>query len=122
MRTEFLYMNREDLPDEEEQYQAYAGLVRGMEGRPVTLRTLDIGGDKLAAPLAEAFEGEGANPAWACAPSGLSLKERGLLDAQLAAMLRAGGAGPGAHPAADDLERGRGSRRARGAGFRSRAA
>jgi phosphoenolpyruvate-protein phosphotransferase (PTS system enzyme I) len=94
VRSEFLYMNREDLPAEEEQYQAYAGLVRGMEGRPVTLRTLDVGGDKLAAPLAESLEGEGANPAMGLRAIRLSLKERGLLDAQLAAMLRAAAHGP----------------------------
>jgi len=90
VRTEFLYMNREDLPDEDEQAEAYCGLVRGMGGKPVTIRTLDIGGDKLAAPLAEALEGEGANPALGLRAIRLSLKERRLLDAQLAAMLRAG--------------------------------
>jgi phosphotransferase system enzyme I (PtsI) len=90
VRTEFLYMNREDLPDEDEQAEAYCGLVRGMGGRPVTIRTLDIGGDKLAAPLAEALESEGANPALGLRAIRLSLKERRLLDAQLAAMLRAG--------------------------------
>jgi phosphotransferase system enzyme I (PtsI) len=94
VRTEFLYMNRADLPDEDEQYKAYAGLVRGMEGRPVTIRTLDIGGDKLAAPLTEAMEGAGANPALGLRAIRLSLKERGLLDAQLAAMLRASALGP----------------------------
>jgi phosphoenolpyruvate-protein phosphotransferase (PTS system enzyme I) len=94
VRTEFLYMNREDLPSEEEQYEAYRGLVRGMDGKPVTIRTLDIGGDKLAAPLAEALEGEGANPALGLRAIRLSLKERPLLDAQLAAMLRAGADGP----------------------------
>jgi phosphoenolpyruvate-protein phosphotransferase (PTS system enzyme I) len=94
VRTEFLYMNREDLPDEDEQYAAYRGLVRGMEGRPVTIRTLDIGGDKLAAPLADATIGEGANPALGLRAIRLSLKERRLLDAQLAAMLRAGVDGP----------------------------
>jgi phosphoenolpyruvate-protein phosphotransferase (PTS system enzyme I) len=94
VRTEFLYMNREDLPDEDEQYSAYRGLVRGMEGRPVTIRTLDIGGDKLAAPLADAAIGEGANPALGLRAIRLSLKERRLLDAQLAAMLRAGVEGP----------------------------
>jgi phosphoenolpyruvate-protein phosphotransferase (PTS system enzyme I) len=94
VRTEFLYMNREDLPDEDEQYAAYRGLVRGMEGRPVTVRTLDIGGDKLAAPLADATIGEGANPALGLRAIRLSLKERRLLDTQLAAMLRAGAEGP----------------------------
>ncbi|HKW54588.1 MAG TPA: phosphoenolpyruvate--protein phosphotransferase [Stellaceae bacterium] len=94
VRTEFLYMNREDLPDEEEQYEAYRGLVRGMAGRPVTIRTLDIGGDKLAAPLTEAMEGVGANPALGLRAIRLSLKERRLLDAQLGAMLRAAADGP----------------------------
>src|SRR5713226_2872056 len=87
VRTEFLYMNREDLPDEEEQYEAYRGLVRGMAGRPVTIRTLDIGGDKLAAPLTEAMEGVGANPALGLRAIRLSLKERRLLDAQLGAKI-----------------------------------
>ncbi len=94
VRTEFLYMNRDDLPDEDEQYAAYADLVRGMDGKPVTLRTLDIGGDKLAAPLAELMEGEGNNPALGLRAIRLSLKERRLLDAQFAAMLRAAAHGP----------------------------
>ena len=94
VRTEFLYMNRDDLPDEEEQYQAYKMLVRGMEGKPVTIRTLDVGGDKIAAPFAESLEGEGANPALGLRAIRLSLKERKLLDAQLAAILRASAEGP----------------------------
>src|SRR5437763_5885004 len=63
VRTEFIYMNREDLPDEEEQYEFFAGLVRGMEGRPVTLRALDVGGDKLPEALAGYAASEVANPA-----------------------------------------------------------
>jgi phosphoenolpyruvate-protein phosphotransferase (PTS system enzyme I) len=94
VRTEFLYMNRDDLPDEDEQYKAYAGLVRGMEGKPVTIRTLDIGGDKLAAPLSGMTLSEGSNPALGLRAIRLSLKERRLLDAQLAAMLRAATHGP----------------------------
>jgi len=94
VRTEFLYMNRDDLPDEEEQYQAYKTLVRGMDGKPVTIRTLDVGGDKLATPLAESLEGEGGNPALGLRAIRLSLKERKLLDAQLAAILRASAEGP----------------------------
>jgi len=94
VRTEFLYMNRDDLPDEDEQYKAYADLVRGMEGKPVTIRTLDIGGDKLAAPLNTVMQSEGNNPALGLRAIRLSLKERRLLDAQLAAMLRAAALGP----------------------------
>ena len=52
VRTEFLYMNRDELPGEDEQYEFFVSLVRGMEGRPVTLRTLDVGGDKMPAALA----------------------------------------------------------------------
>jgi phosphotransferase system enzyme I (PtsI) len=94
LRTEFLYMNREDLPDEDEQYEAYATLVRGMEGKPVTIRTLDIGGDKMAAPLAKMLPADSPNPAMGLRAIRLSLKERKLLDAQLAAMLRAAALGP----------------------------
>src|SRR4051794_904400 len=94
VRTEFLYMNREDLPSEDEQYEAYRDLLRGMDGRPVTVRTLDIGGDKLATSLTEHLGPEGANPALGLRAIRLSLKERKLLDAQLAAMLRAAAHGP----------------------------
>jgi phosphotransferase system enzyme I (PtsI) len=94
VRTEFLYMNREDLPGEDEQYEAYAEMLRGMEGRTVTVRTLDIGGDKLAENLAELTSGESPNPALGLRAIRLSLKERKLLDAQLAAMLRAAAHGP----------------------------
>jgi phosphoenolpyruvate-protein phosphotransferase (PTS system enzyme I) len=94
VRTEFLFLNRADLPGEDEQYEFYASLVRGMEGRPVTLRTLDVGGDKLP----EALEGVGgtdtANPALGLRAIRLSLKERRLLETQLAAMLRASNDGP----------------------------
>ena len=85
VRTEFLYMNRDDLPDEDDQYAAYAALVRGMEGKPVTLRTLDIGGDKLAGSIGT----DSPNPALGLRAVRLALKDRRLLDVQLAAMLRA---------------------------------
>lgn len=45
-RTEFLFMNREEAPSEEEQYQAYKAVCESMKGYPVTIRTLDVGGDK----------------------------------------------------------------------------
>jgi phosphotransferase system enzyme I (PtsI) len=93
VRTEFLYMNRDDLPGEEEQYALYATLVRGMGGKPVTVRTFDLGGDKIAAPLT-GYADPPTNPALGLRAIRLSLKERRLLDAQLAAMLRAAGEGP----------------------------
>jgi len=94
VRSEFLYMNREELPSEDEQYEFFASLVRGMEGRPVTLRTLDVGGDKLPAALAGYATSDSANPALGLRAIRLSLRERRLLDAQLAAMLRAANHGP----------------------------
>ncbi len=45
-RTEFLYMDSSDFPTEEDQYQAYKAVLEGMEGKPVVVRTMDIGGDK----------------------------------------------------------------------------
>src|SRR3954471_7161863 len=94
VRTEFLYMNREELPSEDEQYEFFASLVRGMEGRPVTLRTLDVGGDKLPEALASYAASDSANPALGLRAIRLSLRERRLLDTQLAAMLRAAHHGP----------------------------
>ncbi len=93
LRTEFLYMNRDDLPGEEEQCAALSAIVAGMAGRPVTVRTLDIGGEKLASSIGPALT-EGVNPALGLRAIRLSLKERKLLETQLAAMLRAGARGP----------------------------
>ena len=93
LRTEFLFMNREDLPDEEEQYRALREVIEGMGGLPVTARTLDIGGEKLTMSLDNAL-GEAVNPALGLRAIRLSLKERKLLETQLAAMLRAAAHGP----------------------------
>jgi phosphoenolpyruvate-protein phosphotransferase (PTS system enzyme I) len=93
LRTEFLFMNRETLPDEEEQYRELAGLIEGLGGRPITVRTLDVGADKLAYSLATHL-GAGANPALGLRAIRLSLKEPLLLETQLAAMLRASAHGP----------------------------
>jgi phosphotransferase system enzyme I (PtsI) len=93
LRTEFLYMNRADLPDEDQQYEILREIVEGMSGRPVTVRTLDIGNDKLA-PALKNHMVETANPALGLRAIRLSLRHRDLLDAQLGAILRAGAHGP----------------------------
>ena len=93
LRTEFLFMNRDDLPDEEEQTRILTGIVKAMGGRPVTARTLDVGGEKLASAL-KIKGSEAANPALGLRAIRLGLKEPKLLEAQLAAMLRAGAHGP----------------------------
>src|SRR5438270_12628462 len=72
----------------------FAALVSGMEGRPVTLRTFDIGGDKLPEALAGYAASDIANPALGLRAIRLSLRDRRLLDVQLAAMLRAAARGP----------------------------
>ncbi|HEV7368618.1 phosphoenolpyruvate--protein phosphotransferase [Arenibaculum sp.] len=93
LRTEFLYMNRDDLPGEEEQYRVLREIVEGMGGHPVTARTLDVGGEKLASALGDRFAAT-ANPALGLRAIRLGLREPQLLETQLAAMLRAGAHGP----------------------------
>jgi phosphotransferase system enzyme I (PtsI) len=91
LRSEFLFMNRAKLPTEEEQYKELAGIVRRMQGRPVTIRTLDVGADKLG----DAFGLKaGPNPALGLRAIRFSLSRRKLLLTQLSAILRAGALGP----------------------------
>ncbi len=93
LRTEFLYMNRDDLPGEDEQFEALMTIVEAMAGRTVTVRTLDVGGEKIASSLGEQM-GQSANPALGLRAIRLSLRRPKLLETQLAAMLRAGAYGP----------------------------
>lgn len=93
LRTEFMFMNRTDLPNEDEQYERLREIVVGMDGRPVTARTLDIGGDKLSS-IPGLSLGEPANPALGLRAVRLGLREPELLKTQLSAMLRAGVHGP----------------------------
>lgn len=92
-RTEFMYMNRTDIPEEDEQYEVYARAVKAAGGAPVTFRTLDIGGDKIAHSL-NMYLGDNVNPALGMRAVRLSLKRPDLLKTQFAAMLRAGAHGP----------------------------
>ena len=91
-RTEYLFMGRSDVPDEDEQFHAYRDAVLGMAGKPVTLRTLDLGADK-ADSSGLALRNE-PNPALGLRGVRLSLSRPMLLDAQLRAMLRAAAFGP----------------------------
>jgi phosphotransferase system enzyme I (PtsI) len=92
LRTEFLFMNREDLPSEDDQTEALTQIIAAMPGSPVTVRTLDLGGEKLAIALGSHIP-ETANPALGLRAIRLLLKERKLLETQLAAILRAGAHG-----------------------------
>jgi phosphotransferase system enzyme I (PtsI) len=84
-RSEFLFMNRRDLPGEDEQYEAYRQVVEGMRGLPVTIRTLDIGADK-------SLDGEDqvtVNPALGLRAIRYCLAEPDVFNTQLRAILRA---------------------------------
>ena len=89
-RTELLFMSRDTLPDEEEQYAVYAAVIRAAAPHPVCFRTLDAGGDKLIANL---HCGDEANPALGVRAVRLSLREPEIFRAQLRAILRAGALG-----------------------------
>jgi phosphotransferase system enzyme I (PtsI) len=91
-RTEFLFLKRNELPDEEEQFRAYRDLVLGMTGRTVTIRTLDLGADK-ADGTGLALRDE-PNPALGLRGVRLSLSRADLFETQLRAMVRASGYGP----------------------------
>ncbi len=93
LRSEFMYMNRDQPPSQDEQYVALKDIVDGMEGAPVTVRTLDVGSDKLAYSLG-AHITPSVNPALGLRAVRLSLKTPALLEAQIAAILRAGAHGP----------------------------
>ena len=89
-RTEFLFMNRDDLPTEDEQYEAYRSVAKAMAGKPVTIRTLDIGADKEARALAGRAERIAPNPALGLRAIRYCLAEPQIFLTQLRALLRAG--------------------------------
>ena len=94
-RTEFLFMNRAELPDEDEQYEAYRATVLAMQGRPVTIRTIDIGADKSLETDDDADRSAAApNPALGRRAIRYSLAEPDVFLAQLRAILRAAEHGP----------------------------
>ena len=90
-RTEFLYMSGEGPPSEEEQLAIYSAAVEQMAPFPVTIRTLDVGGDKFVPEFNLADE---VNPAMGLRAVRFSLKEVNLFRTQLRAILRAGVSGP----------------------------
>ncbi len=84
-RSEFLFLNRDDLPGEDEQYESYKGVAEALDGKPVTIRTLDLGADKQA-PWGHTVAD---NPALGLRAIRLCLAEPGLFRTQLRAILRA---------------------------------
>ncbi|MCS6845272.1 MAG: phosphoenolpyruvate--protein phosphotransferase [Caldilineales bacterium] len=91
LRTEFLFLDRSDPPDEEEQFRVYRDIVQAMQGRPVIVRTLDIGGDK---PLPYIRVPAEANPFLGERGIRLCLARPDLLRQQVRAILRASTYGP----------------------------
>jgi multiphosphoryl transfer protein len=85
LRTEFLFLGREDAPDEEEQYAALSEVATGLEGRPLVIRTLDVGADKPLPFLAQDPE---ANPFLGRRGIRLALAQPDIMRAQVRAILR----------------------------------
>jgi phosphotransferase system enzyme I (PtsI) len=90
-RTEFLFLSAAEPPGEEQQFEAYAAVVRAMGGRPVTIRTLDLGSDKVVGY--GRVGGPEANPALGLRSLRLSLRDPGIFRPQLRALLRAAALG-----------------------------
>ncbi|MRT18226.1 phosphoenolpyruvate--protein phosphotransferase, partial [Vitellibacter sp. q18] len=85
-RSEFLYMNSSELPDEDTQFEAYKKVVEGMNGKPVIVRTMDIGGDKELPYLPLPDE---MNPFLGYRAIRISLDRDDIFRTQLRALLRA---------------------------------
>ena len=85
-RTEFLFLNRKDIPSEEEHFETYRKVAEKFVRHPVTIRTLDLGGDKFASQLELAEE---MNPAMGLRAIRFCLKEKEIFKPQLRAILRA---------------------------------
>ena len=97
LRTEFLFMNRETVPGEDEQAEIYRAVIEAMDGDPVTIRVLDWGGEKEVEALSAAGlvpEVADENPALGLRGIRLLLRRPALFETQLAAILRASAAGP----------------------------
>jgi phosphoenolpyruvate-protein phosphotransferase (PTS system enzyme I) len=90
-RTEFLFLTAEEPPSEEQQFEVYANVVRAMGGRPVTIRTLDLGADKIVGYRHSG--GVETNPALGLRSLRLSLRDPALFWPQLRALLRAAALG-----------------------------
>lgn len=88
-RTEFLFMNANRVLSEDEQYEVYSKVLKTMKGKPVTIRTMDAGADKVI-PLDELSEADELNPLLGWRAIRLSLAKEDLFKTQLRALFRAG--------------------------------
>ena len=93
LRSEFMFMNRDDIPSEDEQTEALKSVIGVMGKRPVTVRTLDVGAEKPVAALLEGID-EGAVSNLGLRGIRLSLAQTDVLETQFRAVLRAANSGP----------------------------
>ena len=94
-RTEFLYLNRDSIPTEQEHFKVYTKVLRGLKGAPLTIRTADLGADKLMnSQIAAHSRPLAHNPAMGLRGIRLSLSDTPLLMPQIRAILRASARGP----------------------------
>ena len=93
-RTEFLYMNRNNPPDEEEHFQTYIKVIEALRGLPLTIRTVDLGADKEVDGVGRQTSNIRSNPALGLRAVRLCLKEPEFFRPQLRAILRASAHGP----------------------------
>ncbi len=87
-RTEFIFLGRGDMPSEEEQFEAYRKAVKAMDGKPITIRTFDLGNDKNQHSDEVSVDRKRVNPALGLRSIRLSLAEPKSFQAQLRAILR----------------------------------
>ena len=93
-RTEFLYMNRNTPPDEEEHFETYLEVIKALQGLPLTIRTVDLGADKEVDGIGRQSSHIRSNPALGLRAVRLCLKEPEFFRPQLRAILRASKHGP----------------------------
>ncbi|MBT5228831.1 MAG: phosphoenolpyruvate--protein phosphotransferase, partial [Methylococcales bacterium] len=91
LRTEFLFMNRESLPSEEEHFECYQAFIQALNGKPLTIRTLDLGADKT---FHHQDNTSVSNPALGLRAVRLCLSDANLFEPQIRAILRASAFGP----------------------------
>ena len=93
-RTEFLYMNRNNPPDEEEHFETYMEVIKALQGLPLTIRTVDLGADKEVDGVGRQSSHIRSNPALGLRAVRLCLKEPEFFRPQLRAIIRASAHGP----------------------------
>ena len=93
-RTEFLYMNRNNPPDEEEHFETYMEVIKALQGLPLTIRTVDLGADKEVDGVGRQSSHIRSNPALGLRAIRLCLKEPDFFRPQLRAIIRASAHGP----------------------------